>query len=122
MVLGLRLKSIGSRLWGDVLTRAALYIPLRYRTAWPASQHKSRVFLCARPVPILHPAAQAGSHGMVFDLPGDASLVVLVANSAVEVIFRPESRTAPIQQPICVACTTAFNAPDRRSETLIAQG
>jgi hypothetical protein len=40
----------------------------------------SRVFPGARPGPVLHAAAQSGFHWIVFDVPGDASLVVPVAS------------------------------------------
>ncbi len=82
----------------------------------------SRVFPGARPRPVLHSVAESGSHWIVFDVPGNASFMVPVANSAVKVISGPESRTAPVQKAICCVCAAALDAPDGRSEILISQG
>ena len=82
----------------------------------------SRVFPGARPRPVLHSVAESGSHWIVFDVPGNASFVVPVANSAAKVISGPESRTAPVQKAICCLCAAALDAPDGRSEILISQG
>ena len=57
----------------------------------------SRVLRRARPGPVWHAEAQSGFHWIVFDVPGDAAVVVPVTNSAVEVIFCPEFQTSPVQ-------------------------
>jgi hypothetical protein len=77
-------------------------------------------------MPVTHTAAQPGFYWIVFNVARDASGhrhcgAAPLANSAIEVILCPESRSTPIQQSIRFVGAAAPNAPDRRSQLVIAQ-